>query len=318
MMNNAQKAAVLEEVIDHIRRLHYDVRAEVVVGELLDNNVAEDEVAVQMQNVFTRAFNKDILDAQLDDSQPYHPFINLMLSRDGLYDRLPEGLFHEFTPQQQQREVSEMVAQYKKQQQEQQEARKFFKPIEHEFFLQRVFLEQREKHLLFDAFGQDADELFRAFWGLPDGLPRPGINKLIKLLPYVHRIAGNLPLVKLYLQAILDESVEITRENGATPVDAGEQLPLGESRLGVDTVTGSVFYTDMPRIRVTVGPLQQRRVYDFLPWQPYGRLLETCLSFLLPADVEIETMLEPHPDEKRVTVKDEAKKEGIMGYNFFL
>lgn len=318
MMNNAQKAAVLEEVIDHIRRLHYDVRAEVVVGELLDNNIAEEEVAVQLQNVFTRAFNKDILDAQLDDSQPYHPFINLMLSRDGLYDRLPEGLFHQFTPQQQQREVSEMVANYKKQQQEQQEARKFFRPIEHEFFLQRVFLEQREKHLLFDAFGQDADELFRGFWGLPANLPSPGVNRLVKLLPYIYRIAGNLPLVKLYLQAIMDEQVTIVRENGTTPVESGVQVPLGESRLGVDTMTGSVFYTDMPRIKITIGPLQHRRVYDFLPWQPYGRLLETCIGFMLPADAEVETLLEPHPDEKKVIVSDHAKKEGIMGYNFFL
>lgn len=318
MVNNAQKAAVLEEVIDHISQLHYDVRAEVVVGELLDNNIREEEVAVQMQNVFTRAFNKDILDARLDDSQPYHPFITLTLSRDGLYDRLPEGLFHEFTPQKQQGEVSEMVANYKKQQKEQQQARKFFRPIEHEFFLQRVFLEQREKHLLFDAFGKDADELFLSFWGIPKGLPAVAVNRLIKLLPYIHRIAGNLPLVQLYLEAILDEKVRITAENGLSAVPATNQAGLGECRLGVDTMTGSMFYTDMPRTKVTIGPLQQRRIYDFLPWQSYGRLLDVCLGFLLPADVEVETVLEPHPEERKVVVADNQHKEGIMGYNFYL
>jgi hypothetical protein len=317
MVNNAQKAAVLEEVIDHIRRLHYDVRAEVVVGELLDNHVHESEVAVQMQNVFTRAFNKDILDAQLDDSQPYHPFITLMLSRDGLYDRLPEGLFHAFSPQKQQ-EVSEMVATYKKHQQEEQEARKFFRPLEHEFFLQRVFLEQREKHLLFDALGKDADELFRSFWNVPEGLPKEPVNKLIRLLPYIHRIAGNLPLVQLYLQAILEEPVTITCKNGPVPVSAGIQTGLGECRLGVDTMTGNLFYADMPEVIVKIGPLQQRRVYDFLSWQPYGKLLQVCLEFLLPADVETITLLEPHPDEKQVVVNDSRQKEGLMGYNFFL
>jgi hypothetical protein len=318
MVNNAQKAAVLEEVIDHIRRLHYDVRAEVVVGELLDNNVDEEEVAVQMQNVFTRAFNKDILDAQLDDSQPYHPFITLTLSRDGLYDRLPEGLFHEFTPQKKQRGVAEMVASYKKQQKEQQEARRFFRPIEHEFFLQRVFLEQREKHLLFDAFGKDADELFLSFWGIPNGLPSVSINKLIKLLPYIHRIAGNLSLVRMYLEAILDEPVQLSAENGATAVSAGDQSGLGECRLGIDTMTGNMFYTDMPRLKLTIGPLQHLRTYDFLPWQPYGRLLEVCQGFLLPADVEVETLIEPHLEERKVVVADNQPKEGIMGYNFYL
>ena len=117
MANYAQKAAVLEEVIDHIRCLHEDVRAEVVVGELLDNQVHQDAVTVQMENVFSRAFARDIIGVMLDDSQPYHPFITLQLSRDGLYDRLPEGLFHEFSSQRR-GGVSEMVANYKKQQQE--------------------------------------------------------------------------------------------------------------------------------------------------------------------------------------------------------
>jgi hypothetical protein len=318
MVNNAQKAAVLEEVIDHISRLHYDVRAEVVVGELLDNRVRSEEIAVQMQNVFVRSFNKDILNAQLDDSQPYHPFISLTLSRDGLYDRLPEGIFHQFTPQQQQRSVRDMVINYKRQQKEQQEARKFFRPLENEFFLQRVFLEQKEKHLLFDAFGKDADELFLEFWGIRPDLPSAGLKKLVKLLPYIYRIAGNLPLVKLYLQAILEEPVQITQENIGTAVETGSQVPLGESRLGVDMMTGNMFYTDMPLVKIKVGPLQQHRVYDFLPWQPYGKLLETCIGFLLPADVEVETLLEPHPEEKKVVVADSQEKEGLMGYNFYL
>ena len=318
MVNNAQKAAVLEEVIDHISRLHYDVRAEVVVGELLDNHVRSEEIAVQMQNVFVRSFNKDILNAQLDDSQPYHPFISLTLSRDGLYDRLPEGIFHQFTPQQQQRSVRDMVINYKRQQKEQQEARKFFRPLENEFFLQRVFLEQKEKHLLFDAFGKDADKLFLEFWGIRPDLPSAGLKKLVKLLPYIYRIAGNLPLVKLYLQAILEEPVQITQENSGTAVETGSQVPLGESRLGVDMMTGNMFYTDMPLVKIKVGPLQQHRVYDFLPWQPYGKLLETCISFLLPADVEVVTLLEPHPEEKKVVVADSQEKDGLMGYNFYL
>lgn len=317
MANYAQKAAVLEEVIDHIRCLHEDVRAEVVVGELLDNQVQQDAVTMQMENVFSRAFARDILGAKLDDSQPYHPFITLQLSRDGLYDRLPEGLFHEFSSQRR-GGVSEMVAHYKKQQQEELQARKFFRPIEHEFFLQRVFLEQREKHLLFDAFGKDADQLFLSFWNISPNLPRVSVNRLVKLLPYMHRIAGNIPLVQLCLQVILEEKVSIVCDHAPQQVKSSSGIPLGECRLGMDTLAGEDFYTDMPVMKVTIGPLQQRRIYDYLPWQPYGQLLETCYSFLLPADVEIETILEPHAGEKGAAVADANHKEGIMGYNLFL
>jgi len=317
MANYAQKAAVLENVIDHIRSLQEDVRAEVVVGELLDNQVQQEAVTVQMKNVFSRAFARDILHVQLDDSQPYHPFISLQLSRDGLYDRLPEGLFHEFSPRQH-GAVQEMVASYKKQQQEEAQARKFFRPLEHEFFLQRVFLERREKHLLFDAFGKDADQLFRSFWHIPPGLPRPAVNRLVKLLPYMHRIAGNIPFVQSCLQVILEEEVSIACEHAPQQVQSSSSVLLGECSLGVDTLAGEDFYTDMPVMKVTIGPLQRQRTYDYLPWQPYGQLLTTCYDFLLPADVDVETVLQPHPAEKGAAVADENYKEGIVGYNLFL
>ncbi|MEC5142805.1 hypothetical protein [Chitinophaga sp. 212800010-3] len=320
MVNNAQKAAVLEEVIDHVSALPYDVRAEVVVGELLDNHVREDEVVVQLQNVFTRSFATDITQVKLDDSQPYQPFINLSLSRDGIYDRLPQGMFHEFkqTTSSRVNGVTEMVARYKRQQQEQQRARKFFQPLENEFFLQRVFLEQREKHLLFDVFGKDADQLFHQFWELPDGLPAAGANRLVKLLPYVHRIAGNMSLVKLCLEEVLEESVEISWQREPRLVETGSFVPMGECRLGVDAMVGSAAYTDMPIVNVSIGPVKHQRIYDYLPWRPYGKLLETCYGFFFPADIELNTLLVPPPGEKKVVMDDKQPDQGLMGYNFFL
>ncbi|WP_160716571.1 type VI secretion system baseplate subunit TssG [Chitinophaga solisilvae] len=319
MISNAQKSAVLEEVITHVNALPYDIRAEVVVGELLDNHVRLEEVVVELENVFARSFNRDILHAELDESQPYQPFVVLSLSRDGIYDRLPEGMFHDFTQQEKKGSgTTEMVARYKRQQQQELQARRFFQPLEHEFFLQRVFLEQREKHLLFDVFGKDADQLFHAFWNLPAGLPGQAAGRLVKLLPYMHRIAGNLSLVQLCLQMILEEPVQIAMDHTPQPVQAATGTLLGECLLGVDTMAGEVFYSDMPRIIVTIGPLQHQRIVSFLAWNPYGRLLETCYGYFFPADATVQTVLEPHPDEKSVTVSDRKTGEGIMGYNFFL
>lgn len=320
MVNNAQKAAVLEEVIDHVDALPYDVRAEVVVGELLDNCVREEEVVVQMQNVFTRSFTTDITQVKLDDSQPYQPFINLTLSRDGIYDRLPQGIFHEFKqePSSRQMGVGEMVARYKRQQQQQQQARRFFQPLENEFFLQRVYLEQREKHLLFDVFGKDADQLFHAFWNLPAGLPDVGANRLVKLLPYVHRIAGNRSLIKLCLEQIFEEAVDITIDRNPQLVETGNGVPLGECALGVDAMVGTSCYVDMPVITVSIGPVKRQRLYDYLPWRPYGKLLEVCYGYLLPADAEVKTLLLPPAGEKTVVMADKQPDQGLMGYNFFL
>lgn len=320
MVNNAEKAAVLEEVIDHVNALPYDVRAEVVVGELLDNHVREEEVVVQMKNVFTRSFTTDITHVKLDDSQPYQPFISFSLSRDGIYDRLPQGIFHEFKqePSSRQSGVTEMVTRYKKQQQQQQQARRFFQPLENEFFLQRVYLEQREKHLLFDVFGKDADQLFHAFWELPAGLPATAANRLVKLLPYMHHVAGNMSLVKLCLEQVLEEPVDITWNREPQLVTTGNTVPLGECLLGVDAMVGTQCYIDMPVLNISIGPVKQQRIYDYLPWQPFGKLLEVCYGYLLPADVEINTLLLPAAGDKAVVMSDKQPDQGIMGYNFFL
>ncbi len=134
----------------------------------------------------------------------------------------------------------------------------------------------------------------------------------------MHRIAGNIPLVTLCLQVILEEEVHIVCEHTSRRVQSSSGIPLGECRLGMDTLAGEDFFTDMPVMKVTIGPLQHQRVYDYLPWQPYGQLLETCYNFLLPADVEVETLLEPNPAEKGAAIADNDRKEGIMGYNVFL
>lgn len=320
MVNNAEKAAMLEEVMDHVNALPYDVRAEVVVGELLDNHVREEEVVVQLQNVFTRAFTADITQVKLDDSQPYQPFISLLLSRDGIYDRLPQGVFHEFSqePSSRQSGVAAMVARYKKQQQQQQQARRFFQPLENEFFLQRVYLEQREKHLLFDVFGKDADQLFHQFWELPPALPTAAANRLVKLLPNMHRIAGNISLVKGCLEQVLEETVSISRNREPQMVRMDNNAALGECSLGIDAMVGETCYTDMPVVNVTIGPVKRRRIYDYLPWQPYGRLLQTCYGYLFPADVSVTTLLEPPAENRRMIMADKQPEQGIMGYDFFI
>lgn len=318
MVTNAQQAAILEEVTEHIRRLHFDVRAEVVVGELQDNHLQPQDIVVEMANSFSRSFSRDILHAELDERQVYHPYVVLSLSRDGLYDRLPEGIFHPFTPQRQQPTVKEMVENYKRQQEQERQARRFFQPIEHEFFQQRVFLEQREKHLLFEAFGKDADQLFLSFWHIDATLPQPAVNKLVRLLPYMYRIAGNIALVRQCLQVMLEEPVDICWDRSPQVVEGDAGVALGDCRLGVDTMVGETFYSDMAKLRVTIGPIQQRRIYDYLPWQSYGRLLSVAYGFLFAADVEVETVLLPHEREKEVVMDDSVRQQGLMGYNFYL
>ncbi len=67
---------------------------------------------------------------------------------------------------------------------------------------------------------------------LPPGLPDAAVNRLVKLLPYVHRIAGNMTLVKLCLEQVLEETVTITWQRQPQMVNTGSSVPWANVCLG--------------------------------------------------------------------------------------
>ena len=64
--------------------------SEVVVNELLEtSSLSEEEVTVLNQSTFARGFRRDIIGVELN----LRDKIQFNLSRNGLHDALPQGLF---------------------------------------------------------------------------------------------------------------------------------------------------------------------------------------------------------------------------------
>ncbi|MGB1309498.1 MAG: hypothetical protein ACPG6B_11345, partial [Oceanihabitans sp.] len=114
----------LEHIFEELITVYQNLKAEVIIAELQKNsNLTNKDVVVHHKSAFKRSHRRDILDIGLIEDNKLH----VNLSRNGLYDQLPEGLFHTKDTKNTSITYTELRKTYKK---EEQDARHFFLPLE--------------------------------------------------------------------------------------------------------------------------------------------------------------------------------------------
>ncbi|OQX72293.1 MAG: hypothetical protein B6D61_14220 [Bacteroidetes bacterium 4484_249] len=112
-----------------------DIKAEVIIADLVERGFDFSKIIVKHDGLFKRNYSKDISDVYLDMVKDILVF---NVSRDSLYDILPEGLFHHVFGN---LEADNRNQEFEKLKQEEDNARKFFLPFDNEFFYQNIKLE---------------------------------------------------------------------------------------------------------------------------------------------------------------------------------
>lgn len=281
------KPEALENIFTELIAVYENLKAEVLVAEIQENsNIKVIDFVISNKSTFSRSYRRDIIDV---DSIINKNKLTLNLSRNGLYDTLPEGFFH---VQNVNKDAKSYSAQRKTVKQEEQDARLFFAPLENEFFNQRLRIESNERKLLDDFYNLN-DDFLQDFWKVDLNIPESYILKLIKLLPYSHKIVGDFELTRLSLQKVLNEKVsfnktykkQINAENGGKN-NNGE---IGY-QLGVDTVLdGSANELLNPVLEVTIGPVSENNINKYLKKDEVLDFINTFYDYFIPMEVEVTT-----------------------------
>ena len=87
-----QQYELLEKLQQEIRQSAFDIRAEPQVLQAMEKGLLQESFMVTADQLFRRSYSRDIVSAKIDD-QSARDMLLLYLSRGGLYDHLPEGLF---------------------------------------------------------------------------------------------------------------------------------------------------------------------------------------------------------------------------------
>lgn len=275
---------------------------------------------------------------------PDHPeFLNIPVFRDGLYDYLPEGLFHQPTVEDEDEFGKEIDEQAKRKQ----AARRFFRPIEQEFYLQGVLLELEERKYLVNEENlsrDDQGEVLRGIWGLPADrlvrVPRPNgagwtvtraplldvrqLNNILHLLPIAHRLVNNRALVEQVLALMLGVPVQLRTIPPLLllielePGDRAAPNELAQIELGNFSLEG-VYQDTMPAVEIRLGPLSEAELTDFLPEGRSRAVLDLLLGYFLPAETEVVTHLITDEANRFLTLADEGQNPtSVLGWASYI
>jgi len=305
----------IEQINEWISSIKEDIRAEVIVDDILTNFIDDDEhVLMNFSGQFNRTYRHDILESEVTDFEiDAKQVIKISLSRDSIYNTLPQGITHTPKSDNLSQSVERMVKSSRESKIEAEAAKKFFSPFQNEIFFASAHLETIEKKLFFGLDGNKPLDFQYEFWGIPRHFPELLVAKFVRLLPYKYKFTGNLPLVINCLSYILDEEVHFSESGYKSYNDENQGINLGDTRLGIDFIAGSTFTDYSLHINISIGPLQNYKLSEFMHQAPVHEFLNLFYETFLP--IEIETTTTILLNEKQEKFKFDINNEPVLGFN---
>jgi hypothetical protein len=291
----------IEKIQQEIEQLGQDIRAEVVVAQVMQHTGGQLPVIVHTDDFFYRQFSRDITRVDIGDSPDLKAILHIHLSRTGLYDVLPEGLFFKpLSSAKIPKNAGEMAEEYKANKKQEQEVRKFFAPLENDFFYHRCKNFAAEASLLKGLNNDYLNRYFVKFWQLPDDMPPAMALRMILLLPYIHEMAGDAALMAASLQAIIAEKVSCKLVSQSNQHPGLHYNVLSTFELGTDLTCGEAYEEEDFCFAFTIFDLERSAAQDYLTGGRLYSTLHTFYRFFVPAGAS-----------KKTEVKVKAAKENM-------
>ena len=333
-----EKEHQLDKIIHTIQSLPIDAKVEIILADL-DEDLFEKSMIIPI-GLFHRNYHKDI--DVIQESEFENHLLQLKINRDGLYDALPEGLFHQPSkPKKGERDKEEILQEIREQKAREKAARKIFLPIEQELYRARIAIELEEVKYFVNA--NNSNNVFRDFWGLPHHseenpsfLNHHQISNIIYLLPLAHRIVGDFALTELCFESILQDRFAIKNTfpishevpkffNEETLQEEDLGFALGRGALGVDFILNSNSYREtIPAILINIGPIEVNEVSQYAKSSvkegKNGKkrdVLEYLINNFLPydADTIINIEVKEREDFFFAMAEDFETSEIVLGIN---
>ncbi|MCU7619174.1 type VI secretion system baseplate subunit TssG [Chryseobacterium sp. PBS4-4] len=305
----------IQNLAKQITWLKHDIKAEVIVNNLLKNNdIDESQYVIFKNGQFSRAFRYDVLDSDvIDYDLDTNQMLKIVLSRDGFYDMLPQNLIHAARNDSPEKDVDGMIREYQIQKKQQKESRLFFQPFENEIFSYGVQIEGFEQDFLSDLNGLLVPDMFYDFWGISRDLPSLLVSKFIRILPFAYKIVGNINLACEILSSLLEEKVTTSTRTYQKYLDDDQSILLGESRLGLELITGNSYDDYSSHFNLQIGPLKKLNFSEYIHDGAMKKFVDLFYEYFFPIEVEIETTI-LLPEEKE-NFEFSSQQNSVLGYN---
>lgn len=297
----------------NLNNFETDYKAPVLAAELVEAGFSPEDIFIWPSGNSRRNFAKDVLSVEwFTPEGGGKPLLCIRTSREGLYDMLPEGLFHQPVPYSSTRTTEEIIDQIRRHKQEEKEARKFFLPLEAEINLFRILIELRENKIDKKSIYDDLIRIFHSAWEIFPLLDQQQANIFLHIIPYLSETKGDMDKLASITGLLLQMPVNVS----VVPAPARmADMPLkgnraGDCTLGVDMICGESFAEGDDEVLITAGPVSAKQALQLLPGARLEKIVRWLVAYFVPAaaDVRLETLI--REEEKKMVLGG----EGALGY----
>ena len=229
--------------------------------------------------------------------------IEVKTNRRGIYDSLPEGLFHDSLFPGKVKDLELILEEMQLHRNEEFFIRRFFSLLENE--TDREGIQAQLLELRYDKKNKYADyaKLFSACWPVIDILSGRGALLFIKFMPHIHSIRGKLEEVSDALSQILEAPVSVRPKMVKRTMRAYKPNRLGNMRLGTNSVNVGVLNSADADLHIHIGDIPTGEVERFLPGNQSRQALEMLADIFLGAYQEFDVTVSVTPAERKTYLK---------------
>lgn len=286
-----------------------DFKAEVAAAEMIENGIDADRILIMMLGAAKRTFRKDVHEVSEEVSHyDQKQYTIIKTHKEGIYDMLPEGLFHSPTMPKSAVDEKEIIKEIKRNHELEANARKFFQPYEVAINQLRIQMALYENRLDKRLHNNDLVNIFARQWDIFKYLDARQANIFIHLIPLIHDTRDDYPVASIIFELIFLVPVSITlRKQQPVPLNKDELLPGEQVFLGVNFTTGNkTLFTGDDEISIVIGPMKNHQLAGFMDNGTSGKVLEMLCDYLLPAHLDTSIAYELEDSDKSMRLADKS------------
>lgn len=298
----------------NINTIETNFRAEVLASGLIATGVEIDKLCI----VRHKGDKKDVL-KDIDKMEYRYPDFDMMeylyifSNREGIYDSLPEGLFHQITsPRLESKEA--IIAEMREQRGKENFIRTFFQPFE--MAIDKFLIDAQLHELKYDKMHlhNNLANILKEYWPILQLLSTSQMLLFIKSIPMMEDISRDLDLMSKVMSVILDCPVSISQGGKSRlGLTNSNTAKLKDWKLGITSILGDEAEYGKPDLIVNIGPLCLDQMKLLQPGQSSSLILKELINMLLPYDrnVRVKYQINANETKFRLSSKEHTAYLGI-------
>ncbi|WP_316795190.1 type VI secretion system baseplate subunit TssG [Pedobacter agri] len=302
--------------------LFTDYKAVTFAAELVEGGMVDmEKIEILPVGGDTRAFSKDLKNSY--DYYSHHRSTTrhrLEVNREGLYDMLPEGLFHHIPKGNNALDEEEMIKDIVERREEEKNARLFFSPFDIEIYHTRMIAEVYENRLDKWNTYDDMNQIFQLGWAEFRSLNNEQSIVWMHLLPEISQRRNDLNFLAQLLGALFNTAfviTDITDQKRMVPIANEQLMVLGQGSLGIDSIAGNEFPSDNDQISIKIGPCSPDLIVSLMPERHQRKILDMVLDYLIPFDTDVDLTF-ANNSQGQSSALDIDSAEVYLGYTVYL